>query len=211
MIATSMYGRHKHRLPLRLPGPPYHKSKSNRCSLGWPAPLSCVPTRCRRGWVVAAALCLGRKPANHKPYDGMGLQLPSGVLGSDFQAAPWSHLEGRPPRLLVAARASLLESKLLREVVSGGDVLTPRALVPNTSGLMCIIALPRESGCCPCLLAAGERQAADAASCTRRARSLSQHCTKVGDGQLALSQYVPSRWRWLPHALPCAQTRQPQL
>jgi hypothetical protein len=91
--------------------------------------------------------------------------------------------EGRATRASALLDAFLprLELRCLNRSSRGGvwrGCLTPRALVPNTSGLMCIIALPRESGCCPCLLAAGERQAADAASCTKRARSLSQHCTK---------------------------------
>jgi hypothetical protein len=169
--------------------------------------LSHVPTHSRGNRVGLPHALGGRKARQPQPNDRMGPPLHTGVLRVDFQAAPWSPWRAPGLDCLPRGSISLLESKSasLGGEAGIGSRATPcfGAWVNNPSSLMQSWHCLERLGCCTCLLAAGAAQAADAAAQTSSFTSLNPG-TKVGGGQLPLSHDVPSRWRWLPHALPCA-------
>jgi hypothetical protein len=101
---------------LPLPGPPNHKSKSNRCSLGWPAPLSCVPLDAEEAGLWQPRSALDADPPTTSPTME-GVRFPGSPV-----VAP-----GRAP-------ASLLESKSARWCLWRGLVRVPNTL-PWSAGL----------------------------------------------------------------------------
>jgi hypothetical protein len=196
-----------------LPGRCDYKSKSKRHPAPPPCPICPHSMPKRPGCGSRTPLPL---PPTHppQPYDRMGLQLHTGVLRVDFQEPRGrSYWRVLALVLLYAARC-VLESK--------SASLRAAAGVPLASHTPCLGALvtipPRLMQSYHCLEIWAAARVSWLKGSARRQMLLHETSSftspntahQSGMASWPLSQYVPSRWRWLPHALPCAQARRSQ-